>query len=301
MNITVTGNLGSGKSTVCKELGKLGYEVISTGGIFRQIAAEEGLNVVQLNERVREEAARGIHDVDDRIDQLTQRLGREKDHMVFDSRLAWHFVENSFKVFLTVDIGVAAGRVQQADRETERFDSLEECRENLLKRQFVEQGRFRELYGIDYYNMHNYNLVLETTAAAPAQIVEEILRQLGEYEAGAFTHRVLLNPTSLYPTRNFGEALAENVRGAENTEPDSRGILRCGIRSNSFYVLEGHSEILEAIRGGQPFVSVEVHPEIEIPEAGEEIIAAFEEKGDFRYASYPVRGEGDQNLLNFAD
>ena len=42
MHITITGRLGSGKSTVCRILAdKYGYEIYSTGKIHRQIAAEK--------------------------------------------------------------------------------------------------------------------------------------------------------------------------------------------------------------------------------------------------------------------
>lgn len=40
MNITITGNLGSGKSSVAKILNERGYEYSSTGNIFRQLAME---------------------------------------------------------------------------------------------------------------------------------------------------------------------------------------------------------------------------------------------------------------------
>lgn len=38
MNITITGNLGSGKSSIGKILKEKGYEIVSTGNIFRQLA-----------------------------------------------------------------------------------------------------------------------------------------------------------------------------------------------------------------------------------------------------------------------
>ena len=39
MNITITGNLGGGKSSVCKELEKYGFKIITGGGLFRDIAS----------------------------------------------------------------------------------------------------------------------------------------------------------------------------------------------------------------------------------------------------------------------
>lgn len=41
MNITITGNLGGGKSSVCKELEKYGFKIITGGGLFRDIAREK--------------------------------------------------------------------------------------------------------------------------------------------------------------------------------------------------------------------------------------------------------------------
>ena len=44
MNISITGNLGAGKSSICKILKAHGYEIISAGTIFRQLAQERGLS-----------------------------------------------------------------------------------------------------------------------------------------------------------------------------------------------------------------------------------------------------------------
>ena len=49
MNITITGNLGSGKSSVAKILKEKGYEYSSTGNVFRQLAMEKGLSVEELS------------------------------------------------------------------------------------------------------------------------------------------------------------------------------------------------------------------------------------------------------------
>ena len=54
MNITITGNLGSGKSSVAKILKEKGYEYSSTGNIFRQLAMEKGLSVEEFNKRVKD-------------------------------------------------------------------------------------------------------------------------------------------------------------------------------------------------------------------------------------------------------
>lgn len=286
MNITITGNLGSGKSTVCRELAKIDYQIVSTGTIFREIAKERGLSVKELNEEVNKEIAAGRHDIDDMIDNRSKKLGEELDNAVFDSRLAWNFVGESFKVFLTVDINEAAARVFHDNRDTETYASVQECKQALLERQLLEQERFAKLYGIDYYNMNNYNLVLETTNAAPEVIAAELLKQFEAFRKKEFERRVLLNPTSVYPTKGGAEQNKETVK--------------VGIKNNEWYVIEGQTCLLEAIRSKKPFAEViadsSVSPETE--ETEETVIKEFEKAGEFRYKKYPVSQE-EKNLIHF--
>ena len=53
MNITITGNLGSGKSSIGKILKEKGYEIVSTGNIFRQLAMDKGLSVEEFKQHRR--------------------------------------------------------------------------------------------------------------------------------------------------------------------------------------------------------------------------------------------------------
>ena len=107
MNITITGNLGSGKSSIGKILKEKGYEIVSTGNIFRQLAMDKGLSVEEFNRQVNEATRNGDRSVDKMIDDTTAKIGRERDNIMFDSRLAWHFVPDSFKVFVITDINEA--------------------------------------------------------------------------------------------------------------------------------------------------------------------------------------------------
>lgn len=199
MNITITGNLGSGKSSVAKILKERGYEYSSTGNIFRQLAMEKGLSVEEFNKQVNEAASRGDHSVDKMIDDTTTRISEEQDNVVFDSRLAWHFASKSFKVFIITDIDEASRRVfhdsQRANSES--YASQAECRKALINRQKLETVRYKEIYDIDYYDMSNYNLVIESTSAAPDVIAQEILDKMESYQNGSFKKMMELNPSSI--------------------------------------------------------------------------------------------------------
>lgn len=199
MNISITGNLGSGKSSVAKIINGKGYEIFSTGKIFRQLAMEKGVSVEEFNRQVNEAARRGDRSVDKMIDDTTAKISEERDMVVIDSRLAWHFAPKSFKVFIITDIGESSRRVfsdsQRANSES--YISCEECKKSLINRQKLETARYKEIYGIDYYDMGNYNLVIESTSARPEEIAHEILEQMAHYQNGEFDRLIELNPSSI--------------------------------------------------------------------------------------------------------
>ena len=162
MHITITGNLGSGKSTICKLLNeKYQFEIYSTGKVQRELARQMNMTTLELNQLMRSD-----HKYDNMIDDATARISREnKDkNIIFDSRLAWHFVEQSFKVFVSVDLEVAAKRVMLDTRGVEEsYRSLEEAVKLLAERANTEKIRYKEIYNLNYMDYSNYNLVIDST------------------------------------------------------------------------------------------------------------------------------------------
>lgn len=249
MNITITGNLGSGKSSVAKILKEKGYEYSSTGNIFRQLAMEKGLSVEEFNKQVNEAASRGDHSVDKMIDDTTTRIGEERDHVVFDSRLAWHFAPKSFKVFIITDIDEASRRVfnDSLRANSESYESQAACRKALINRQKLETVRYKEIYDIDYYDMSNYNLVIESTSAAPDEIVHEILDKMTAYQNGDFDKLLELNPSSIKVPEQTDD---EKDYAANDIEVTEKG----GV----FTLSAGKDKLDEAMARGTKFVSVKV-------------------------------------------
>jgi cytidylate kinase len=243
MNITITGNLGSGKSSVAKILKEKGYEIVSTGNIFRQLAMDKGLSVEEFNKQVNEAASRGDRSVDKMIDDTTTKIGKERDHIVFDSRLAWHFAPESFKVFVITDINEASRRVfnDSLRANSESYESQEACKKALINRQKLETVRYKEIYDIDYYDMSNYNLVIESTSASPNEIAQEILDKLEEYAEGKFDKLMELNPASI---KTAGTPDSENVSVSE--------------KDGIFTVSAGKNKLDEAVSEGAKFISVSV-------------------------------------------
>jgi cytidylate kinase len=173
-NITITGDLGSGKSSVTRILKEeLGFEVISVGGVQRQLAKEYGLDTIGFNKYMESHPELGL---DEELDRRVAKLGRQQDNLIFDSRLAWHFVENSFKIYLSVDDEIAARRVfGDKNRMSETYSSLEEAKVRIRERRESEINRFKARYGIVLNDFSHYDLVIDTSFTPPAVVAGQIL------------------------------------------------------------------------------------------------------------------------------
>lgn len=171
--ITITGDLGSGKSAVSKVLcEKTGFEYVSTGRIQRQLAQELGLDTLEMNRRADSDPT-----IDQRIDGIFVELGQDAKSYVVDSRMAWFFLPASFKVYLQADVGTAAERIlNDPGRNSETYESKEEAVRKILARKQSENARFLMKYGADCANLHNFDLVVNTTYRSPEKVAELILK-----------------------------------------------------------------------------------------------------------------------------
>ena len=180
MLISITGKLGSGKSTVCSIMKeKFGFTIYSTGAVQREYARRLGISTLELNLRMNENP-----ELDREIDETVTRLSleRKEDKLVFDSRMAWYFAKNTFKIFLTIDPHEAAVRVMKNPRgEEEKYIDVDDACEKLVKRSLVERDRFLDIYGVDYYDYNNYNIVIDTTHKTPLETVNIIMANYGKY------------------------------------------------------------------------------------------------------------------------
>jgi cytidylate kinase len=96
--------------------------------------------------------------------------------------MAWHFAKDTFKIFLTIEPMEAARRVMRNQRGCEEhYDTVEEACEKLLERSRVERDRFVDIYGVDYYDFNNFNIVIDTTSRTPDEVVAAIMENLKAY------------------------------------------------------------------------------------------------------------------------
>lgn len=191
MQIAFSGRLGSGKSTVCAILRDVyGYEIYSTGTVQRKVAEEMGITTLELNQRMKADP-----ELDHVIDDAVVKISRERknDPIVYDSRMAWHFAENTFKVYMYVDPVVAAERVFAADRgDVEKYESVEDAKQQLMARTMEENTRFKDIYGVDNLEYANYDMIIDSTSATPAQIASAIAVNAKRFEEKPFGYTLLL-------------------------------------------------------------------------------------------------------------
>jgi cytidylate kinase len=176
--ITITGTLGSGKSSTSDLVAKkLGYSRFSSGDFMRKIALDMGISLNELSVK-----AEGDTKIDEKIDEEVKRAG-EKEKIVIDSRLAFHWIPNSFKVYLDLPPEIAKERIlnnlkeNSLRRQSEDSLTSEEIYTKIIHRLESEKKRYQELYGVNHSDKNNFDLVIDTNKNNLEQVVDIIVSE----------------------------------------------------------------------------------------------------------------------------
>ncbi len=180
--ITIAGRPGSGKSTTAKKVAdRLGYEHFSSGDLFREIAKKDGLDVKQANISAEKNSK-----IDQLVDERLQEIGITQDMQVIDSRMAWHWIPQSFKVFLDLNLNIAAKRIiDNFDKKRAVNESIplavDAYAKELEGRLDSEKRRYKALYGVNPYSADNYDLVVDTAVNNIEQVVEIVVKEFNSW------------------------------------------------------------------------------------------------------------------------
>lgn len=300
MHISIAGRLGSGKSTVANILKNLhGFQIYSTGAIQREVALRRKVSTLELNQLMVHD--QGLdHDIDAAVTKIS--VERKDETIIFDSRMAWNFAVNSFKVFVTVDSFVAASRVMADSRGKEEvYSDVNDAQSKLIERGRLENERFKEIYGVDNFDYANYDLVIDSTFATPDEIAGIVYDRYRDYFTGTCeSSSILLSPMSLYPLARVSDM---DVRALDEYMETKEYLHRCVsivVFDGYHYVVDGLLHVLAAILNKEDFINVKLvdtakHPVFECKESliselqavGISAVNDFEALGKFRYKSYP--------------
>ena len=177
MHISITGRLGSGKSTVARIIAdKYGYEIVSTGTALRKIAADLGMTALEFNKLMTADPK-----YDYMIDNESRRISIERanEKIIYDSRMAWNFAVGSFKVYLYVATEVAAKRIlaDGTRGSVEKYRDLEDAVNQINERMLEENKRYRQIYNVDNLDLANYDLVIDTAHRSCEEVADIIMKE----------------------------------------------------------------------------------------------------------------------------
>ena len=173
MIVAVGGPPGSGKTTAADLYARTyGAEFISGGRLFREMAAERGMDLVAFGAYAEQH-----HDVDRQLDGMILAAVRKASStgrdVVVDGRIQAHLLARAhieaYGVLVTAPVEVRAKRV--ADREGK---SEKAALEEIVTRERSERARYRAIYGIDLDDMGVFALHIDSAQLRPEAIVKRM-------------------------------------------------------------------------------------------------------------------------------
>lgn len=182
--ITIAGVPGSGKSSTARGVAsKLSYQHFSSGDFFRQVGIEMGLSINETNKRAETDST-----IDERTDQKLRDL-RDKEKIVIDSRIAFHWIPESFKVFLDLPLEISKERIlgnlahNKLRQQSEGVTDVDGVYQKIIERLESEKKRYKKLYGIDHIDKSNFDLVVDTNKNNLQEVVAIILTEYKKWGA----------------------------------------------------------------------------------------------------------------------
>jgi cytidylate kinase len=176
--ITIAGFPGSGKSSTADLVAReLGFQRFSSGDFMRKIALNKGISLNELSTLAETDTS-----VDFAIDEEVQKAGN-MENLVIDSRLAFHWIPESFKIFLDLSPEIAKERIYNSlqknklRQQSEQSENIDEVFEKIEHRLESEKKRYKELYNIDHTDKNKFDLVIDTNKNSLEEVSEKVISE----------------------------------------------------------------------------------------------------------------------------
>jgi len=172
LRITISGQIGSGKSTVAEILeDKLGIRYVYSGKIFRNLAKKYNMNLEEFGKYCEKNS-----EVDKELDQKQLEILKE-GNLILEGRLAgWLAYKNdipALKIAILADIDTRTKRIIKREE-----GSIKKRKEEIIKREKSESKRYKNYYNIDINDNSIYDIVIDSSNKSPEEIVNMIIAKL---------------------------------------------------------------------------------------------------------------------------
>lgn len=173
-NITVSGKIATGTTTLAKNLQKiLGWEYVNAGALQRQYDREHGVNE---NERG---AALRPDEHEREMEAYAQKTLTEKSHVVYEAWLSGFVarkIPGVFRVLMTCsDDTIRVDRVANRDNVT-----IEEAKRYIRTREKENIEKWQKIYGVkDFWDPKYYDLVIDTFSSGSMESMGKVLDKIG--------------------------------------------------------------------------------------------------------------------------
>ena len=175
--ISITGDLASGQSTVSKMLAEdLDFYLYRNGTYCRELAVQYGMSITEFCEYLKDHP-----EIDRQIEKSATEYAKDHNNIVIDAKMGWYAVPESFKVYLKVDIDIAAARAfaDPNRKRAENLPTVEAQKEDMIRRYKTDLERYFNLYNVHRNDMSNYDLIIDTSNLTPNEVLNKIKE---EYE-----------------------------------------------------------------------------------------------------------------------
>ena len=155
MRITVSGLPGSGTTSLSRYLAERhGFEMISAGEVFRQLAVEHNLGLAEFGRLAEQNES-----FDKMIDARQKEIAARRDNIIVEGRLSGWMVDNAdLRIWLFAPIGCRLKRIISRDHVADEQTATEIT----IERERCEAGRYRSYYNIDIHDLSIYHMVLNS-------------------------------------------------------------------------------------------------------------------------------------------
>ncbi len=178
-NITISGRIASGASTLATHLNEiLHWKFLNGGQLFRKFSAEQGLNIIQTSTRPDQ------YDIE--YEERIKKLLKEQTHHIIQSHLAGFDAQGIDHVFKILTVCEDADGIDKAEIRIDRLVNRDGKKVDIAKQEILEREnqnleKWRRLYANNnpdwvYWDKKYYDLVINTFSHNAEESVQQVLK-----------------------------------------------------------------------------------------------------------------------------